>query len=76
MGRVSCCSACCVCGEPFFYNPLRVPSIPIDGVREPICQSCVDMVNPQRVANGLAPIVPHPDAYGSCDEHELPPLDD
>lgn len=66
------CSACYGCKRTFTYNPVRVPSININGSREPICQVCVDRVNPRRIANGLEPIVPHPDAYGACHESELP----
>ena len=49
-----------------------MPSVPIDpgtgmpkpgGVREPICRDCVEVVNPERVRNGLDPIRVHPDAY-------------
>jgi hypothetical protein len=41
-------------------------------VREPICRNCVERVNPQRIKNGLEPIVPLPDAYEPVDESELP----
>ena len=73
MGYALCTSACFGCGQPFSYNPVRVPSIrdPRTGSREPICQACVDRVNPMRIANGLEPIVPAPDAYDACDESEL-----
>ncbi len=54
---------CYGCKRIFSYNDEHVPSITVDGVREPVCASCVERVNPQRVANGLPPIVPHPDAY-------------
>jgi hypothetical protein len=62
--------ACFVCGRPFAFNPFRVPSFPWQGRREPICQGCVDDVNPARVARGLPPIVPLPGAYepASADE--------
>jgi len=55
--------ACFGCGRLFTFNAERVPSIPINGVRQPICLDCVERVNPTRIANGLEPIVPHPDAY-------------
>lgn len=71
MGVVFASSACFGCGQLFSYNPMRVPSIPINGVKEPICLACVERVNPLRVAKGLEPIVPLPDAYGVCDESEL-----
>ena len=71
MGYAFCTSACFGCGRLFSYNPMRVPSIRIQGTREPICEACVTSVNPRRIANGLPPIVPAPDAYEACDEGEL-----
>jgi hypothetical protein len=71
MGYALCHARCIGCQRLFAFNPVRVPSIRIDGVREPICQACVDRANPRRIANGLAPIIPAPDAYEACDESEL-----
>lgn len=71
MGVVYCTGVCFGCKRLFSFNPHRVPSIPINGVREPVCRECVDRVNPQRKANGLPPIVPFPDAYDPIDESEL-----
>jgi hypothetical protein len=71
MGYAFCISPCIGCGRVFNYNPMRVPSVTVNGSREPICQRCVDRVNPTRIANGLEPIVPLPDAYEACDEAEL-----
>lgn len=65
-------SPCAGCGKPFTYNPLRVPSVVVNGSREPICFDCVQRANPVRIANGLEPIVPLPDAYEACAEAELP----
>jgi hypothetical protein len=66
-----CAGQCYGCKRVFFFNPIRVPSIRINDTREPICYACVDRVNPERIKNGLAPIVPAPDAYEGCDESEL-----
>lgn len=72
MGYAICMGPCLGCGHTFQYNPVRVPSCSaVTGKREPICQTCVDRVNPVRIKNGLAPIVPLPDAYGPVDEAEL-----
>jgi len=71
MGYALATSACIGCKRLFSYNPVRVPSIRINGSREPVCQRCIDVSNPKRIANGLDPIVPHPDAYIACDEGEL-----
>ena len=64
-------SLCIGCGQLFSYNPMRVPSLFVNGQREPICQACVHRVNPMRVKNGLAPIIPHKDAYEPAREDEL-----
>jgi Fe-S-cluster-containing dehydrogenase component len=72
MGYVTAMSPCIGCGNVFIYNPVRVPSCSaVTGKREPICQVCVDRVNPMRIKNGLEPIVPHHDAYLACEEGEL-----
>ena len=73
MGYALCTSHCLGCHRLLSYNPMRVPSIrdPRTGSKEPVCADCVARVNPQRIANGLPPIVPAPDAYEPCDESEL-----
>lgn len=71
MAYVTCMAPCIGCKRLFSFNPNLVPSITIEGVREPICQSCVDIANPKRIANGLAPIVPLPGAYEAADEAEV-----
>jgi hypothetical protein len=72
MGYAIVYGECIGCRRFFSFNPIRVPSCSaITGSREPICQACVDRVNPVRVKNGLEPIVPADDAYGPCDESEL-----
>ena len=45
-------SACVGCKRPFSYNPHRVPSVTVNGTREPICQQCVEKYNPIRTAKG------------------------
>ena len=75
MSYALCHGHCIGCGRLFSFNPVRVPSLPAHlsptKTREPICQSCVDRVNPERIKNGLPPIVPAADAYEACDESEL-----
>jgi len=71
MGYALATSVCFGCKRTFSYNPMRVPSIRVNNEREPVCASCVVRVNPKRIANGLEPIVPHPDAYEPCPEEEL-----
>jgi len=71
MGYAICTSACYGCKRLFSYNPLRVPSLRIDGIKEPFCQDCISRANVARKTKGLDPLVPHPDAYSPCDEGEL-----
>jgi len=64
MGFYIATGSCIGCGRTFSFNPDRVPSSSaITGQREPICQVCVERINPVRIKNGLAPIVPLPGAY-------------
>lgn len=71
MGVALCYGACYGCGQLFGFNPVKVPSLRVNGVKEPFCLACIERANPKRVANGLAPIVPAPDAYEPCEESEL-----
>ena len=63
MGYYYGMGACYCCRRPFTFNVHLVPSIKIDGVRQPLCRDCIERANPKRIANGLEPVVPHPDAY-------------
>ena len=71
MGYAMVMAPCCVCGNVVGCNPHRVPSIRINGVREPICRDCVEKYNPERIRRGLEPITIHPDAYDGIPEEEL-----
>jgi hypothetical protein len=72
MGFAFCLGECFGCGHPFSFNPVRVPSIrDHNNVKQPVCAECVARANPTRIANGLEPIIPHPDAYSVCDESEI-----
>ena len=71
MGLVAVWSACGGCGRVFSYNPHRVPSVRVDGVRVPICRDCIEAANPVRVERGLEPFQVHPDAYEPIPEGEL-----
>lgn len=59
---------CFTCKQPFAFDPVTVPSVPIDPVtglppdlggdagrarREPICPDCVQRVNVERQRRGL-----------------------
>jgi hypothetical protein len=71
MGYAIAYGQCFGCKKTFSFNPMRVPSINIGGTKEPICKTCVTLVNPIREKNGLPLIIPAADAYEACDEGEL-----
>jgi hypothetical protein len=69
---------CLACGRVVEFNPRLVPNIPIDPVtrkpadlggdsararQEPVCQSCLALVNPRRVQLGLQPVRVLPGAH-------------
>jgi len=71
VGFVTVLSLCPGCRQPFIYNPSAVPSVKLDGWRKPICRGCLDrLINPDRIANGLEPIVPLPGAYDPFHDSE------
>ncbi|HEY7233883.1 MAG TPA: hypothetical protein VH539_07015 [Gemmatimonadaceae bacterium] len=63
---------CVACGRPFGFNPLRVPSLVINGTREPVCASCYERLRDVQRTNGL-PVWPDPlpDAYDPVSAEEL-----
>ncbi len=71
MGYVMMVAGCATCGRVFSFNPVRVPSIRINGTKEPVCKDCIDRANPLRIAKGLPPITIQPGAYDPGPEEEL-----
>ena len=71
MGYAIVLGECYGCGRIFGFSATKVPSIPVDGVRRPVCEDCVNRVNPTRIANGLEPIEVLPGAYEPDEEGEL-----
>jgi hypothetical protein len=63
MGYVFVFGPCYGCRRVFSFSAERVPSIVVEGVREPICAECVERANRVRIANGMSPIVPLAGAY-------------
>ena len=72
MGYVSVMGSCVRCERTFMFSPTKVPSILINGKREPLCEDCVKVLNPIRTAHGLPPIRILPGAYEADDENEVP----
>jgi len=71
MGYVLAMSECFCCKQVFGYNPNKVPSIRVQGVRQPICKSCIEQANPLRKQHGLPELIPLPGAYEAEDEDAI-----
>ncbi len=71
MGYALCFGPCIACKKVMGYNPHKVPSVVVKGVREPVCKQCIELANPQRKAKGLKEFTINPDAYEPIDENEL-----
>lgn len=55
---------CVACHRPLVFNPNFVPSIRVNGEREPLCEACFTRWNLiHRVSQGLEPLPLHPNAY-------------
>ena len=67
-----CFGPCILCKNIFGFNPMSVPSIMVEGSREPVCKDCHARANATRKAHGLEPWPePKPDAYEAIDENEI-----
>lgn len=62
-GYMQVMGECYGCKRLFTFSATKVPSVVVDGERQPICGDCVTVANPRRIANGLDPIVPMAGAY-------------
>jgi hypothetical protein len=79
LGYVTAIGNCFACGRVFTFNPIRVPSIPIDadgtvsatGDRKPICRDCATRANEARRASGLPLWEVSEEVYGPVAEEEL-----
>jgi len=68
MGYAIMFGCCCACGTMISFNPSKVPSLRINGKREPLCEGCANKWN------ALHPEQARPiqeGAYEPCDENEL-----
>lgn len=72
MGYVMGFSKCYTCNQPFGYNPNYVPSVRVDGIKEPLCKTCIEDANSKRKALGISQFPVHPQAYEPLNEEELP----
>jgi len=63
-GAMFCIAGCVSCGQMISFAPSRVPSIRVEGRREPLCRGCFDRWNEiHRVSKGLPPVPLQPGAY-------------
>lgn len=64
--------ACCGCSRAFSFHPNKVPSLVVNGKREPLCRSCFDRGQAIRAEHGVDPWPePLPGAYEGADESEI-----
>ena len=59
---------CCACKRMISFNPNAVPSLMVNGKREPLCKGCAERWNQLHPENAR-PI--RPDAYEPIPEEEL-----
>lgn len=68
MGWMYVLGECWSCGRLFGFNAERVPSIRVQGERQPVCRHCMERANMRRVAAGLEPLEILPGAYDPSEE--------
>jgi hypothetical protein len=71
MGYAIVIGTCIACKQTFGFNPHRVPSITVNGNREPVCSNCLARRNQYRAEQGLPPDEALPGAYEPIEESEL-----
>ncbi len=64
-------SPCLVCKQVIGYNPHLVPSLRVNGVKQPVCRNCLEIANRRREKNGDTPHPIMPGAYEPIREEEL-----
>lgn len=72
MGYAFCVGPCYSCRQTFTFNPMKVPSYPVNGVRQPVCKNCITLANTIREKKGIDLLRYAEDAYEPIDERELP----
>ena len=63
-----CITECIRCHSTFSCNPDLVPSIRVNGVKEPLCRDCIEILNTIRIKNGLDAWIPLNGAYEPVNE--------
>ena len=69
MGYYFMVAGCVACEVTITCNPDYVPSLVVNGHREPICKNCHARWNEiHRISKGLDPVPVHPQAYEPQEE--------
>jgi hypothetical protein len=63
MGFMIAIGRCVACGNTFAFNPNKVPSIRINGEKEPICRPCIERANALKREKGIPEFEIPKDAY-------------
>lgn len=71
MGYIFCSGICIGCTKRFNFNPKCVPSAEVNGIRQPLCRSCIECLNIKREVLGLEPVSIIAGAYEYVDESDL-----
>jgi len=57
-------ASCINCGTRITFNPHLVPSLIVNGTKEPLCKNCADKWNQiHRISKGLEPVPIQEGAY-------------
>jgi hypothetical protein len=70
VGWLTVMAPCVVCRQVFTFSPSKVPSVVVNGEREPVCESCVTLANEIRLERGLTPFEVRLGAYEPDSEDE------
>lgn len=70
-GYVYIMGQCHGCKKMFSFHPNKVPSVRVNGVREPFCKQCIDAANIKRDEIGMTALTYADDAYEGCPEEEV-----
>ena len=71
MGYALMIGSCINCKARISFNPMKVPSIKVEGAREPLCIDCANYLNKLKEDSGQQAVPIQPDAYQACKEEEL-----
>ncbi len=67
MSAMFCMGYCVACRAFIAFNPVHVPSLTVNGEREPLCRSCAEL---WRTIHNRPDITIHKDAYETYDDAE------